>query len=200
MSPQLTPQEVAAGDELATLTEKIWGWYLAGGILSILFGFFVLSYKTATLYAVAYFAGAFFLAVGIFQVIGSFRAAKFRWAYLIMGVISIGGGIVCLVWPHITLYVIAIIIGWMLLFWGVTDIVGSLMSRQVPYWWLYLIRGIISIFLGIWAIRHPGNALVVLVVVIGFWCVLYGTIETIGAFSARHAVRNWEAMKHELGV
>jgi len=196
----LTPQEVAAGDELAVLTEKTWGWYLAGGILSILFGFFILSYKDVTLHAVAYFAGAFFLAVGLLEVIGSFRAAKFRWSYLIMGVISIAIGVVCLAWPKPTLYVVVILIGWALLLWGVFDLVGSLLARQVPYWWLYLIRGIISILLGIWAIRHPGNALNVLVAVIGIWCILYGVIETIGAFIARHAVRNWEDVKKQLGT
>ena len=201
MSPtQLTPAEVAAGDELADMMERMWGWYLAGGIVSILFGFFILSYKHATLYAVAYFAGAFFLAVGIFQIVGSFRAAKFRWGYLVMGVISVGAGVVCFAWPKITLFVIAVLIAWVLLFWGVTDLVSSLSNRQVPYWWLYLIRGIISILLGIWALRHPGNALTVLVVVIGLWCILYGTIEIIGSLMARHARRNWEEMKTQLGT
>ena len=200
MSPDLTPTDIAAGDQLAKFMQKMWGWYLAGGILSVLFGFFVLSYKHATLYAVAYFSGGFFIAIGIFQIVGSFQAAKFRWGYLIMGVISIGAGIVCFVWPQITLFVIAVIIAWVLLFWGVTDMVSSLSNRHTPYWWLYLIRGIISILLGIWAIRHPGNALLVLTVVIGLWCILYGTIEIIGSFMARHAVRNWEQLKAELGA
>jgi len=200
MSPtQLTPAEVVAGDALAAMMQRMWGWYLAGGILSVLFGFFILSYKHATVYAVAYFAGAFFLAAGLFQIVGSFGAARVRWGYLAMGIISIGAGVVCFVWPKITLFVIAIIIAWVLLFWGVTDIVSSLSNRQVPYWWLYLIRGIVSILLGIWALRHPGNALVVLVVVIGLWCIVYGTIEIIGAIMARHAERNWEEMKRQVG-
>ncbi len=185
---------------MAAMTEKMWGWYLAGGILSILFGFFVLTYKHATLYAAIYFAGAFFLAVGLLEVVGSFRAIKFRWSYLIMGLISIGIGVACFVWPKPTLYVVAVLIGWALLLWGLFDIVGSLLNRQMPYWWLYLIRGGISMLLGIWAIRHPGNALVVLVAVIGIWCILYGVLETIGAFVARHAVRNWETMKQEIGA
>jgi uncharacterized membrane protein HdeD (DUF308 family) len=111
-----------------------------------------------------------------------------------------GIGVACLVWPKPSLYVVAILIGWALLLSGIFDIIGSLMSRQMPYWWLYLIRGAISIMLGIWAIRHPGNALIVLVSVIGIWCILYGVIEVIGAFVARHAVRNWEELKQQVGT
>ena len=200
MSPTLTVEEISAGDEMSALMEKMWGWYLVGGILSIIFGFFVLSYKDATLIAAAYFAGAYFLAVGLFEIVGSFRAARHRWLYLIMGVVSIGAGIVSLVWPGITLYIVAVLIAWVLLFWGITDLVTSLTNRrQLPYWWIFLIRGIISILLGIWALRHPGTALTILIVVIGFWSIAFGTIEIIGAVTARHARRNWEEMKRALG-
>lgn len=199
MSPSLTTEEMAAGDQLAAQMEKMWGWYLAGGIVSLLFGFFVLSYKHTTLFGLAYFAGAYFVAVGLFQLVGSFRAARHRWLYLVMGVISIGAGIVCLVWPTVTLFVVAVLIGWVLLFWGITDLVNSLSNRHLPYWWVYLIRGIVSILLGIWALRHPGDALVVLVVVVGLWSILYGTIEIIGAFAARHARRSWDQVKAALG-
>ncbi len=199
MSPRLTSAEIAAGDELATLMERVWGWYLAGGIVSLLFGFVVLSYKHASLYALAYFAGAYFVAVGVFQFLGSLRAARHRWLYLVMGIISIGAGIVCLVWPRVTLVVIAVLIGWVLLFWGITDLVDSLSNRRLPFWWVYLIRGIVSILLGIWALRHPGDALVVLVVVVGLWSILFGTIEIVGAFAARHARQTWDEVKAALG-
>ena len=197
---QSVPEEVAAGDELATGLEKMWGWYLTGGILSVVFGFVVLSYKSATLFAIAYFAGAFFIAIGLFHIIGAFGALKQRWPYLVMGVISAGAGIALFVWPKETLYVVTVLIGWVLLFWGIVDIVASLMYRQLPYWWVTLIRGIVSILLGVWAIRHPGNALTVLVVVIGLWAILMGTIEIIGAFQARHARRHWDDLKAQLGT
>ena len=194
MSPtQLTPAEVAAGDQLATILEKMWGWYLTGGILSLVFGFVVLSYKSATLYAIAYFAGAFFIAIGVFQLVGAFSSLKERWPYLVMGVVSAGAGIALFVWPKETLYVVTpILIGWVLLFWGIVDIITSLMNRRLQYGWPFLLRGIVSILLGVWAIRHPGNALTVLVVVIGLWAILMGTIEIIGAFQARHARRHWD--------
>lgn len=199
MSSRLTPEEVAAGDELADALERMWGWYLGAGIVSLIFGFVVLSYKHDTLYALAYFAGAYFVAAGVFELVGSFRAARHRWLYLAMGVISVGVGIACLVWPHVTLFVVAVLIGWVLLFWGTVDLVDSLSHRHAPWWWVFLVRGIVAIGLGIWAIRHPGDALVVLVVIIGLWAIVFGVIEILAAFAARHARRNWEETKAVLG-
>ncbi|MGH9205442.1 MAG: HdeD family acid-resistance protein, partial [Acidimicrobiales bacterium] len=119
-----------------------------------------------------------------------------RWLYVVAGVVSIGAGIIGLVWPGITLLVLAVIIGWTLLFWGVADLVQSLSNRKtVQFWWAILIRGVVSILLGIWALRHPGDALLVFVAVIGIWSVVFGIIEVIGAFEMRHAREQWEALK-----
>ena len=42
----------------------MWGWYLAGGIIAMIFGFFVISYRHASVYAIIYLASGFFIAVG----------------------------------------------------------------------------------------------------------------------------------------
>jgi uncharacterized membrane protein HdeD (DUF308 family) len=195
MTTSLTAEEVAAGDQVASALERLWGWYLAGGILALIFGFVVLSYKHATLFAIAYFAGALFIATGIFELVGSAGLLRHRWLYILMGLVSIGVGIALFVWPKETLYVTTILIGWVLLLWGITNIVMSLFSTHTPYWWVVLIKGGIELLLGVWAIRHPGNALTVLVVVIGLWAILWGVVEIIAAFAAHHAKREWAKAK-----
>jgi uncharacterized membrane protein HdeD (DUF308 family) len=196
----LTVEETVDGDALAELAEKTWGWYLAGGIATVLFGFVVLSFRFATILALAVFIGIFFIGLGIVELIGAFQGAKFRWSYLIAGVLSVGAGVVTLVWPDITLFILAIFIGWTLLFWGVADIVHSLtFHRQMQYWWLFLIRGIISVGLGVWAIAQPKLTLVLLVTVIGIWAVVYGVMEIVAAFFMRHARKRWAAFKASVG-
>ena len=37
-------------------------------------------------------------------------------------------------------------------------------------------------------IRHPGGTLTGIVILLGIWAILFGVIEIVGAFSARHAV------------
>src|SRR5580693_5035615 len=173
----ITDDDIAIGDAVSIQLEKMWGWYLVGGIFSMIFGMFVISYRHASVYAVIYLASGFFIAVGVFELI---------W---------IGAGVVGFVWPHITIFIVAVLIGWAFLVLGIFDIIDSIRYHFLPYWWAYLIRGIIAVALGFLCIRHPGAPLTALVVLIGIGAILFGAVELIGAFSARHATKHWEAFK-----
>jgi uncharacterized membrane protein HdeD (DUF308 family) len=195
MTYTLTQDEIAVGDAVTTQLEKMWGWYLAGGIISMIFGFFVISWRHATVYAVIYFASAFFIVGGLFELVGSFRMARQHWMNLIFGLVWIGAGIVGFVWPHITIFIVAVIIGWSFLVLGIFDIISSIRFHHLPYWWAYLIRGVIAVAIGFLCIRHPGAPLTALIVLMGILAILFGAVEVIGAFSARHATKDWEQVK-----
>lgn len=194
----LTPDDIRAGDDAAEYASKHWAWYLASGILTVIFGFVVLSFKVATAWTLAVFAGLFFVATGIAQIGGAFRAVSWKWTYVLGGVLSIAAGVISLVWPEVTLFVLAILVGWTLLFWGVADVITSLSYRHVPHWWLWLVRGILSIVLGVWSIAQPRLTLVVLVTVVGIWAVMFGVIEIFVSFEMKNARRAWEATKARL--
>ncbi|MGO9855810.1 MAG: HdeD family acid-resistance protein [Acidimicrobiales bacterium] len=194
----ITDDDIAVGDAVSAQLEKMWGWYLVGGILAIIFGFFVISYRHASVYAIIYLASGFFIAVGLFEIIGAIQVARQRWVHLVFGVIWIGAGIVGFVWPHITIFIVAVLIGWAFLVLGIFDIVDSVRNHYMPYWWAYLIRGILAVAIGFLCIRHPGAPLTALVVLIGILAILFGVVEMIGAFSARHATGHWEAYKAQL--
>jgi uncharacterized membrane protein HdeD (DUF308 family) len=198
MTYVLTDDDIAVGDVVSVALERMWGWYLAFGILSIIFGFFVISYRHASVYAVVYLASGFFIAVGVFEICGSLSVARQRWLHIVFGLIWIGAGIVGFVWPHITIFISAVIIGWAFLVLGIFDIVGSVRYRHLPYWWLYLIRGFVALAIGFLCIRHPGAPLTALVVLIGILAIVFGAVEIVGAFSARHATKEWDAYKAQL--
>ena len=195
MTDVLTTDDIAVGDAVSTQLEKMWGWYLAGGIISMIFGFFVISYRHASVYAIIYLASGFFIAVGLFEIIGAARAALQRWPHVVFGVIWIGAGVVGFVWPHITIFIVAVLVGWGFLVLGIFDIVNSIRYHYLPYWWAYLVRGVIAVGLGFLCIRHPGAPLTALVVLIGILAIVFGAVEVLGAFSARHATKHWESFK-----
>jgi uncharacterized membrane protein HdeD (DUF308 family) len=198
MSYALTQGEIAAGDAVSAQLQKMWGWYLAGGIISMIFGFFVISWRHATVYAVIYFASGFFIVGGLFELVGSARLPRQRWMHLVFGLVWVGAGIVGFVWPHITIFVTAVLIGWSFLVLGIFDLITSVRVRHLPYWWMYLIRGVIAVGLGFLCIRHPGRALVVVVVMLGILSILFGAVEVIGAIGARNATEYWEHYKSEM--
>jgi uncharacterized membrane protein HdeD (DUF308 family) len=194
----ITDDDIAIGDAVSTQLEKMWGWYLVGGIFSMIFGMFVISYRHASVYAIIYLASGFFIAVGVFEIIGAIRMARQRWLHLVFGLIWIGVGVVGFVWPHITIFIVAVLIGWAFLVLGIFDIIDSIRNHFLPYWWAYLVRGIIIVAIGFLCIRHPAAPLTALVVLIGIAAILFGAVEVIGAFSARHATKHWDAYKASL--
>jgi uncharacterized membrane protein HdeD (DUF308 family) len=198
MTYVLSDDDIAVGDAVSVALEKMWGWYLAFGILSIIFGFFVISYRHASVYAIVYLASGFFIAVGVFEIFGSISVARQRWLHLVFGLIWIGAGVVGFVWPHITIFISAVIIGWAFLVLGIFDIIESVRHHHLPYWWLYLVRGLDAVAVGFLCIRHPGAPLTALVVLIGILAIVFGAVEIVGSFSARHATKNWDAYKAQL--
>ena len=194
----LTDDDIAVGDAVSAQLEKMWGWYLVGGIIAVIFGFFVISYRHASVYAIIYLASGFFIAVGVFEIVAAIQVARQRWLHIVFGLIWIGVGIVGFVWPHITIFIVAVLIGWAFLVLGIFDIVSSLQHHHLPFWWAYLIRGLVALALGFLCIRHPAGTLTTIIVMIGILAILFGVVEVIGAFSARHATKYWEAYKRQL--
>ena len=141
MTYVLTEDDIAVGDTVSTQLQKMWGWYLLGGVISMIFGFLVISWRHPTVFVVIYFASAFFIVGGVFEIIGSVRMARQRWLHLLFGLFWVGAGIVGFVWPHITIFIVAVLIGWSFLVLGIFDIISSLRFHHQPYWWAYLLRG-----------------------------------------------------------
>jgi uncharacterized membrane protein HdeD (DUF308 family) len=195
----LTPEEISFGDAVTAKMEKVWGLYLASGVLSVLFGFVVVSYRDLTIYALAYFASAFLLAAGIFQFLAGVTVPRHRWEYIFLGVLSVIAGIFLFAWPHITIFIVAILIAWSFFLYGVTDIIHAMQSRHLPHWWVSLVRGILLVAIGFLALRHPGSAISALILLLGIGSVLFGIVEIFSSFSARHATRHWGALKSQLG-
>jgi uncharacterized membrane protein HdeD (DUF308 family) len=198
MTYALTEDDIAVGDEVSTQLQKMWGWYLAGGIISMIFGFLVISWRHPTVYVVIYFASAFFIVGGIFEIIGSFRMLRQHWVHIIFGLLWIGLGIVGFVWPHITIFISAVLIGWAFLVLGIFYIIDAIRFHHQPHWWVRLIGGLIAVAVGFLCIRHPAAPLTALVVLIGIGAIVFGAVEVIGALVARHATKNWEKYKAEM--
>jgi uncharacterized membrane protein HdeD (DUF308 family) len=166
-----------------------WGGFLAAGIAAVLLGFVVLVWRTETLYALIYFAGAAFVAMGVIRVMGAVVGPVDRALSLIGGIVFLAIGITIFVWPHITLFVVALLIGLAFTAWGVLELVKAFANTNARHWWVSLIAGIASLIVAIWTVRHPGNALNVLMIVLGIWILLWGALEIAAALLVRRVDR-----------
>jgi uncharacterized membrane protein HdeD (DUF308 family) len=171
---------------------KLWGWLLTSGIALVILGFLAFSLRADTISVLGIFAGIAFIFVGFnFIFASSATEGGWRWFFIIGGVVAIVAGIVAFAHPENTVVAMAMLVGWFLLIAGILDIVRALMNTHRHLWWLGLITGLIEVALGAWAVNDVTNSVVLLVTIIGVYCIVKGIAEIFLAFQLR-------AVKHEL--
>jgi uncharacterized membrane protein HdeD (DUF308 family) len=178
-----------------------WGWFLAAGIAWIVFAFFVLSFNYRTVWAIAVFFGIGFIFGGIMELAVAAVAPGWKWLYILLGIVSIGAGLIALIWPGQTFLVLSAIVGWLLLFYGIIDIVFAFSTRHLEgFWWMQLISGIIMVLLGFWAIAPDDSTVanyrgaVLLAVWIGVAALFRGISDIILGFRLRSVHRDLERL------
>jgi uncharacterized membrane protein HdeD (DUF308 family) len=112
------------------------------------------------------------------------------WTVLVVGLVSILFGLAVLVWPDVTLRVMAVLVGLWLLLIGVTRIFGAFLpgpglGRQV----LSGVIGFIILIGGLLCLRNLVNALAVLAFMVALTWLFTGLAETIMAFQATGVTR-----------
>jgi uncharacterized membrane protein HdeD (DUF308 family) len=104
------------------------------------------------------------------------------WLFLVVGLVSIGAGILAIVFPDITLLALGIIAGVGLLFSGGIEIAEAIAGEPESRV-LAAIVGILSVVAGLICLRRPGESLLAIVVVLGIYLVVAGIVRFIGSFS-----------------
>jgi uncharacterized membrane protein HdeD (DUF308 family) len=173
---------------------SVWWWFLTLGVLWTLFGTYVLSFRVGSLAAVAAFVSVAFLFGGVTQLAVAARVQSWRWLFIIAGILGIAAGILTVVWPAITLYVVSVLVAWYLIVFGIVHLVGALAGPKLRYWWTQLLLGIAELVLGVWAVRSWQQSLVTLVTLVGVWAIFHGVNEIFAAFSVRQAGKDAERL------
>ncbi len=105
---------------------------------------------------------------------------------LVRGVAAIVFGIVCFVWPAISLLALVLLWGAYAIVDGVGSIVWGLRSR----WWSMVAVGAVSVLAGLIAFFWPGITALALLYLIAAWAVVRGGVEIAAAIRLRHWIEN----------
>lgn len=104
------------------------------------------------------------------------------WLFALFGVVTLAAGVVLIAWPGPSLVTIAVIIGIFLLVDGVIDVLLAIAGRGEGRG-LVAVLGVLSIIAGLILIKHPFDALAVLVIITGIWFVVAGVVRFIAVFA-----------------
>ncbi len=140
---------------------------------------------------VAVLIGTALLVAGILRLVDGFTAHETsggrRVASVVIGLIAIVLGLFCMRHYHLTITVLAIIVG---LFWvihGIADLGIGLFAGKIPGRGLTVLTGVLSLFAGLIVLFWPTISLTVLVAVIGIWLIIYGVLAAALALRLRRA-------------
>jgi uncharacterized membrane protein HdeD (DUF308 family) len=118
-----------------------------------------------------------------------------HWGWIMAyGVVTLAAGIAALVWPGVTLLVIAVVFGIQLIVSGLFRFVAAFATDDLTGGTrvLFALLGVLSVIVGLWAVRHVLLTLIALVVLLGIFWVVNGAIEIFTALSRRQAPgRGW---------
>ncbi len=109
-------------------------WFMAIlGILSVIVGILFLRHTDETLTTLAFLIGLFWVVGGLIEFFTAYsdRTSEARWFRVMMGLLAVAAGILTLVWPGITLVVLAVVIGVWLALYGILEIVLSFQLRRL---------------------------------------------------------------------
>jgi uncharacterized membrane protein HdeD (DUF308 family) len=171
------------------LLSRSW-WVLAlRGIAGIAFGILALVWPGLTLLVLVALFAAYALISGGATVVGAFKARKDEdrwWLWLLLGLVSLGAGVIAIVHPDLTALVLVLLMGANAIVTGVLDIAVAV---RLPFGrWFLVAAGIVSIAFGVLVFLFPAAGALALVWLISFYAIVTGILLLVLAWRVRKGV------------
>lgn len=124
--------------------------------------------------------------------------------WIAYGVLTLLAGIAAVVWPAVTVLVLAVVFGIQLLILGVFRIVAAFAvpDTSTARKLVGVLIGILSIIAGILCLRSPIATVVILALLVGAFWLVYGIMEIVGGIAERDGERGraWAIIGGIIGV
>lgn len=130
--------------------QKNWQWYLALGIGLVVLGTLMVMFAaTSTLFSILYL-GAFFISVGIFEVIKAFKINEWGsfFLHLLLGALYLFGGVYMVLYPGINAVTLTLFLALFFMASGIFRLV-VVFTQPLPHKEWVAVSGILTIILGI---------------------------------------------------
>jgi uncharacterized membrane protein HdeD (DUF308 family) len=157
-----------------------WWVFLVLGIAAAVLGFILILnlYAAVTTLALLIAAGLIVTGIGELMTAGRYDSKL----GIVAGVVLIVGGILAAVWPDITLWILAVVVGVDFILSGIARIMGALSLRVEGWGWL-LFGGVLSVVVGVLALAWPDATILVLGLLLGIRMLLFGIAEIMFALA-----------------
>lgn len=163
------------------------------GVAGILFGVLTLAWPGLTLLTLIALFAAYALLGGAVSVAGAIRhrpGDDDRWLAMLLGLVSIGAGVVAVMRPALTALVLVMVMAANALVIGVLDIVAALrLRREIEGEWMLVLAGLASIGFGAVVFLYPFAGVLTLVWLVSLYGFVTGALLLLQAARMRSRAR-----------
>ncbi|WP_307727413.1 DUF2784 family protein [Massilia rhizosphaerae] len=150
------------------------------GLLGIVFAVLAVAWPGLTLLTLVALFAAYAILGGIASLAGALRhrtGGEMRWDAVILGLVSIGAGLVAAYHPAATALLLVLIMGANALVVGVLDILAAIrLRRAIAGEWMLALAGLASIVFGALVFARPGAGAVALVWFVSLYAFVTGVL------------------------
>jgi uncharacterized membrane protein HdeD (DUF308 family) len=170
---------------LRTLARNWWAIVLRG-IFAVLFGIGTFLWPGITLAVLVLLLGGYLVVDGILAVLWALarrNEGSFSWELFLVGLASLGAGIVTLLWPGVT----ALALLWVIAVWaivrGIFEILAAFhLRRELKNEWLLVLNGAVTVLFGLVLIFAPVAGILAALWMIGSFAIVAGILMIILGF------------------
>jgi uncharacterized membrane protein HdeD (DUF308 family) len=173
-------------------------WLILLGVLAIIVGILALAWPAVTILAlVILFAVYAFIAAGL-QVMRAFSSDRAGpvFGHLLLALIDVAAGVVALVWPVPTAFVLVLVVAIWAFVAGFAEIFAAFGTGETAgARAMFTVTGLISLAFGVVLFAWPGLGAVTFAVLFGIFAIVYGVWQIAAGIRLR---RTGEALQSVL--
>jgi uncharacterized membrane protein HdeD (DUF308 family) len=172
---------------LTTLAAQNWGMFVIRGILALALGVLVFVAPGPSLAALIFVFAAYAIVDGILAIVlGVSAPGGPRWLLVLGGILGIAIGVYTYVSPGVTAIALVLLIGSFAIVRGVAEAATSIRLRStIEHAWLYVLSGVVSIIFGAFLIVYPGDGVLAVLFLIGYYAIFAGVTYLVLGFRLR---------------
>jgi uncharacterized membrane protein HdeD (DUF308 family) len=159
------------------------------GVLAVIVGIVALAWPGVTILAlVILFAVYAFMDSG-FEAMRAFRSGRAGpvLGHLLLGLVDLAAGVIALVWPGPTAFVLVIVVAAWALVGGLVEVVAGFQTGETAGTRaLFILSGLVSVAFGVLLFARPGVGAVTLALLFGLYSMIYGFSQITAGVQVRH--------------
>ena len=167
------------------------------GILAVIVGILAIAWPGVTILALVILFAIYAFMAGGLEAARAFssRSAGPVFGHLLLGLIDLAAGVVALVWPSPTAFVLVIVVAAWALVGGLVEFFAGFQSGETAGTRaLFILSGLVSVAFGVLLFARPGVGAVTLALLFGLYSLIYGFSQITAGVQARQLGKSFQPL------